>query len=163
MSVVVSDTSPLRCLAHLDLLYLVPEIFEDVLIPPAVAFELENPEGRFQPVHVASLPGVRVVGPSDAGRVQRFRTIERLDPGESEALALALEVRANEVLIDEDAGRRVARTLGITPIGVLGALVRGKQRGLVGEVVPLMDRLKSGLNFYISPELRAEIVRLAGE
>jgi predicted nucleic acid-binding protein len=57
----------------------------------------------------------------------------------------------------------MAKKLGLLPIGVLGILVRAKQRGLLAEVQPLLDRLRSELGFFISDRLRAEILRLAGE
>ena len=41
--IVISDTSPIRALAHLDQLQLLYRIFQEVLIPPAVADELERP------------------------------------------------------------------------------------------------------------------------
>ena len=63
----------------------------------------------------------------------------------------------------EGAGRRMARQLGLLPIGVLGVLIRAKQRGLILEVVPLLDRLRSELGFFISDQLRGEVQRLAGE
>jgi uncharacterized protein len=86
-----------------------------------------------------------------------------LDPGESEALALALELKSSAILIDEAAGREMARRLGLLPIGVLGTLVRAKQRGLISSVGALADRLKSELGFFISTPLRDEILRIAGE
>jgi hypothetical protein len=53
-------------------------------------------------------------------------------------------------LIDEAAGREMARRLGLLPIGVLGTLVRAKQRGPIGVVGPLSD-LESVDRFIPSP------------
>ena len=88
--------------------------------------------------------------------------LEELDAGEAEAIALAIELRA-EVLIEKAEGREVALRLGLSLIGALGILLRLKARGLIGEVLPLLDRLEAELKFFISPSLRAEIRRLAGE
>jgi predicted nucleic acid-binding protein len=57
----------------------------------------------------------------------------------------------------------MAKRLGLSPIGVLGLLVRAKQRGLVTLVQPLLDQLENDLGFFISRSLRSEILRLAGE
>lgn len=158
MAIVVSDTSPIRALAHLDLLALLGELFEQILLPPAVADEL----GRARPsVDLGRLPFASIQKPSDQSKVEEFR--RSLDPGESEALALALEVKASAVLIDEAAGRRMADRLGLTPIGVLALLVRGKHRGLIETVDPLLDRLRNELGFFISEALRQEILRRSGE
>ena len=75
------------------------------------------------------------------GNLNQVRLLlETLDPGESEALALALELETLAVLIDEAAGRAMAKRLGLLPIGVLGTLVKAKQRGLISAVGPLIDR-----------------------
>ena len=52
--IVVSDTSPVRALAHLDQLDLLRRLFEQVLIPPAVADELERPKSKLAPVPLES-------------------------------------------------------------------------------------------------------------
>lgn len=67
------------------------------------------------------------------------------------------------ILIDEAAGRAMAVRLGLHPIGVLGTLVRAKQRGLIDAVGPLMDRLEAEIDFFISEQLPTEILRRAGE
>jgi predicted nucleic acid-binding protein len=161
VAVVVSDTSPIRALAHLGLVDLLRDLFSEALIPPAVAAELQDPPTDSAPFDVSVIPFIRVQIPVDRVQVDQF--LLSLDPGESEALALALEFRADLILIDEVAGRAAAQRLGLAPMGVLGMLVRAKQRGFIGEVKPLMDRLQDELNFFISPRLRAEVLNLAGE
>jgi predicted nucleic acid-binding protein len=161
LAVVVSDTSPVRALAHLGLLELVRHLFGQALVPPAVAGELRAPPAGLPDVGVGQLPFLRVQSPQDQARVQQFR--QSLDPGESEALALALEVQASAVLMDEAAGRAMARQVGLQPLGILGLLLLAKQRGLVPAVSPLMDRLEQELGFFLSAAVRAEVLRLAGE
>jgi predicted nucleic acid-binding protein len=55
---VVSDTSPIRILSHLSHLHLLGDFFDEVLIPPAVAHELEAPESRAVSVPLAQIPSV---------------------------------------------------------------------------------------------------------
>jgi predicted nucleic acid-binding protein len=57
----------------------------------------------------------------------------------------------------------MAKQLGLMPIGVLGTLVRAKQRGLIATVAPKIDRLEQELGFFISASLRAQILKAAGE
>ena len=161
MAIVVSDTSPLRCVGHLRLLDLLPALFEKVFIPPAVVAELRaGPSGPFF-VGLEAISPLEIHAPADTALVQRL--LHRLHLGESEALASAVEIAAEFVLIDEKTGRRVAKELGLTPLGVLGMLVKAKQRGLIPEVAPLLMRLKAELDFRVSVQVQRRILELAGE
>lgn len=161
MSVVVSDTSPIRALEHLGLTWLLQRLYGEVLIPPAVAEELRDTAAGLPPLDWAGISGLRVQAPNDTARV--IELLRELHRGESEAIALAIEVEAAALIVDERAARSVALSLGVRPIGVLGMLVRAKNEGLVAAVGPLMERLRAGIAFRISPVLWAEILRLAGE
>ncbi len=101
---------------------------------------------RHEPREVASIA-------SDGGR---------LDPGEAEAIQLALDLHAELLLIDESAGRRVARRLLIPHTGVLGVLAAAKHRGLIPAVAPLSEKLRS-TGFWISGDLMARVVKDLGE
>jgi predicted nucleic acid-binding protein len=159
--IVVGDTSPVRALVHVGRLDLLPALFEDVVVPPAVVDELRAPAGPFTPIDVRQMPALRIVQPLDMDRILQFSRI--LDRGESEALALALEIHADVVLMDELAGRAVAESVGLVPIGVVGILLRAKANNLVIEVKPLLDRMIHELKFFVSPALRAQTLRRVGE
>jgi len=140
---------------------LLAAIYGEILVPPAVADELQDVSSGFPPIAVSSIPAVRVQAPSDSRLISRFQ--QELDRGESEALALAIEVGAKIILIDEKLGRATAEHEGLQPVGALGVLVRGKQVGLVTAVLPLMDRLRDELGFFMSSELYDKVRRLADE
>jgi len=161
LAVVVSDTSPIRALSHLGRLELLAALFQEIVVPTAVVVELEQPRSRFAPVSVRGLPFVCVRSPQDRDAVDALR--ETLGPGEAEAIILAEELHAEAILIDEAAGRAVALRRGLRPIGVLGTLLRGKERGLIREISPLLDRLQNELGFFISRRLRDDTLRQAGE
>jgi len=161
MAVVVSDTSPIRALAHHELLHVRSVLFGEVHVPPAVAQELSHPPSRFESVDLGSLPWITLRQPGDRERVRQLQA--ELDLGETEALALAEEIHADAVLIDEAAGRSVASRLGLPVVGTLGMLLRARQRGMCQELRPLLDRLQGQLRFRISPALRDHILREAGE
>ncbi len=160
MRIIVSDTSPVRALDHLGLLEMLPKLFDEIVIPPAVLKEVESSRSTFRAVELAKYPWLKLRVPSDATRVKQL--LQELDNGEAEAIVLALELRA-EVLIDEHDGREVARRLGLARVGALGILLRLKSRELIKDVLPLVDRLEDELKFFISAELRAEIKQLASE
>jgi predicted nucleic acid-binding protein len=159
--VVVSDTSPIRALAHLGRIHLLRDLFDAVVVPPVVDEELRHPPIQSPAVDVRQFEYISVRAPSDHRRVADLS--RTLDPGESEALALALELGVSAILIDEAAGRAMAVRLGLLPVGVLGVLVRAKQRGMINRVGPLVDSLEGELGFFVSESLRIEILPQAGE
>lgn len=160
MPIVVSDTSPLRALDHLGHLALLSRLFEGVLIPPTVRDELLRPRRRFRPVSVDQIPGAVVRAPAHEEVVAEL--LGRLGRAEAEAIALAAELNA-AVLIDERAGRLVAAQLGLQITGVVGLLVEAKARGLIPVVMPLLERLRGELGFFLSRELLQDVRRQSGE
>ena len=117
MSIVVSDTSPIRALAHLELLPLLGELYDEVVIPPAVFDELTRKGKRFTPLSPADLALFRLREPAlDVPQTAEFL---ELDAGEREAIRLALELSADGLLIDEHCGRQVATAFGLRVTGTL--------------------------------------------
>ena len=85
-----------------------------------------------------------------------------LDRGESEALALAHEIGARFVLVDERAARRLCLELGLIPVGTLGVLMRAKERGLIYSIRDRIYKL-SEAGFYLSERVKQEVLNLASE
>jgi predicted nucleic acid-binding protein len=159
--IVVSDTSPLRALAHLQRLDWLAQLFESVYIPPGVANELEFPPSPLFSVNCRDYAFLLVRQPANVARVAEFRQL--LDLGEAEALALAEELGAHHVLMDEAAGRRIAAEAGFRVLGTLGIILEAKSRGWCAEIAPYLDRLEVELRFFIAPELRQTILQQACE
>lgn len=159
--VVVSDTSPLRALQALDRITLIEHIYGRVLVPPAVVTELAANAPRLGPFVVTAYPFLVTQAPTDLANVARLH--EELNIGEAEALALAVETRAEAVLIDESDGRKVAARLGLRTVGVLALLVEAKSRGLVPAIAPLMDILDERISFRVSQAVRRRVLEDAGE
>lgn len=134
--IVVADASPLSNLNLVGRLDLLEKLFSEELVPPAVAREVCAP-GSPLPLDVSQETWIRVQAPTLAVIPE---TLD-LDLGEREAIALALEVGANRILIDEKAGRDRACQLGLVVLGVLGVLVLAKRRGILALVRPVIDDL----------------------
>jgi predicted nucleic acid-binding protein len=152
--IVVSDTSPLTALLTVGRAELLRDLFGEVVIPPAVRDELIR--------HHAALPDfLRVAAPHDRGEIERLGL--SLGAGESEAIVLAKELHADYLLMDEYEGRRVAIRAGLRVTGVLGVLIRAKDKGLIASIGPLIDRMMAEAGIYVAPEIVADALRLAGE
>jgi predicted nucleic acid-binding protein len=91
-----------------------------------------------------------------------FTSRGRLGDGEREAIALAFEIGADAVLIDERAGRRVAEEAGLKVIGTLGLLLEAKRAGHVTTIRAELDKLLE-TSFFLSPQLCYHVLRMAGE
>ena len=159
---VVSDTSVLLNLCRVSTEGLLPELFREVWIPPAVAEEFSRLAVSLPRFHGLVLPGWVRIAP--AVRVAaEVRTCPDLDSGETEALSLALELHADAVLMDEAAGRRAASILKVPVVGVAGILLRAKEQGLIPAVRPVLTQLREEAGFWLHPEFEAEVLRLASE
>ena len=160
--IVVSDTSPILNLARIGRLDLLASLYNQVLIPPAVHAELTRPrDAVFPSLDLALFPWLILDTPRDQTRVEELRAI--LDDGEAEAIVLAVERRAELLLVDERRGRRAAQTLGLRVTGLLGVLAEAKRAGLIALVKPVLDELIQDARFWIGPDLYDEVLAEMGE
>ena len=157
----VSDTSPFIALNSIGRLGLLPQLFDTVIVPPAVADELKSvllPDWvRVLSVPVVSIPVVSI----PEGAIPRARGAG-LGRGEIEAVNLALHLRPDRLLLDDGEGRREARRLGLRVTGVLGLLVAAKRSGLLPAIRPEVDTLRTS-GFRISEGLYKELLASCGE
>ena len=84
---------------------------------------------------------------------------KRLDNGESEAIALSLQLGADFLVMDEWKGRRVAQEMGLQIIGVVGILTAAKRKAVISEVKPILDELISMVGFRIHPSIYAATLK----
>jgi predicted nucleic acid-binding protein len=161
---VVSNTSPLLNLAIIEHLDLLQQQFGEVWVPPGVVEELcvgENLPGSATVAEAIEAGWIQVAKVGDQALVRTLR--RELDQGEAEAIALALQVQAGRVLLDEREGRRVAKTLGLQVTGVLGVLLRARHTGHLPSLRDSMVRLRNEAGFHIGNELFVHVLREGGE
>ena len=126
---VVSDTSPLNYLVLIEAIGVLPVLFSDIYVPPAVMEELLHPAAP-QPVRDwANAPPewLRIRAPG--GIVE----VPGLGRSETEAIALAEELHADAILIDERDGSRIAHQRGIAVVGTLAVLANAVVQNLVNQ------------------------------
>jgi hypothetical protein len=160
--IVVANSTPLVYLAALSDFDLLPQLFQTVLIPPAVYREVA--------VEGSALPVGRAVD-SSLDRwlfVRELPTTARLSPpraihsGEFEVIVLAHEIRPDAVLLDDRAAVLWARDLGLTVLPTATIYTHAKRRGLIPAVRPKLDQLRQA-GFWLKAADHQEILRLVGE
>lgn len=160
--IVVSNASPLVSLAAIGRFDLLQDLYGTIEIPQAVHHEVV--------ILGLGRPGADEVGESgwitcrkvsDPAVVTALEV--RLDRGEAEAIALAVELRADLLLMEERLGRAEAARFGLRMIGTLGILIEARGRGLVERIGPILDELQHRAGFRVSDVLRERVLRAAGE
>ena len=162
---VVSDTSPITNLAAINQLNLLQRLYTCLVIPTAVYNEMVRVD-KLVPgaVEVQTLPWIQTQTVASSQQVRVFReSQENIDLGEAEAIILALELKADLLLMDERRGRAVAMSYGLQVTGLLGVLLQAKGNRLIPAVKPLMERLIEQADFRVSNQLYATILEFAGE
>ena len=141
---VVSNSTPLIAFARIGELELLRRIVGHVCIPAAVWDEITGATNRAGADEVQRAAWIEVRTPTSVGR----DLTALLDQGEAETIALAEELGASEVLLDERAARALASARGLQIIGSAGLLVRAKERGLIDAVQPYLQRMRAqGVRF----------------
>lgn len=152
--IVVSDTTAITTLIKAGREGLLAELFGEVLVPNAVFQELL----RSHPILPAFLRRAEITDSADVAALG-----SQLGRGESEAIVLAFELKADFLLIDERRGRRIAQERHLKIIGLLGIVLLAHGRGLIAAVRPLLLELQSKGRAYLAPELVEATCRSVGE
>lgn len=160
MSILIADSGPLIVLARIQRLDLLSCAAERVVVPQAVAMEctrdLALPGAQYLSVALEKSPFA-----VEAPEPTSLRFPESLGPGERAALSLASE-RSAPLLMDDLVARNFAAKQGLVTIGVAGLLLLAKQKRVIPWVRPLIESL-SEQRYFLSPALRAEVLKRAGE
>jgi predicted nucleic acid-binding protein len=152
--IVVADTSPLNYLILINQISVLEALYGRILVPHAVHEEMltlkapptvrawaQNPPHWFE-----------LLSPS----TNLHPPVERLDRGETEAIALAEELHSDWLLIDEAAGRNEAIRRGLQTIGTLGILREGHRAGLLNLKIAIQQLQTT--NFRIPTEIIAKLL-----
>ena len=156
---VISNNSPLVALSTLDLLFLLRELYTEVLIPEEVQSEFLAIEQTTRQAALDNSPWITTVSltiplnPADYGG---------LGAGEAAVFALAEEHRADLVILDDREARQYAEQIKLPMKGTVGILLEAKERGLIEAIKPLLNLLlDSGAR--LAPRIIDRALKLAGE
>jgi len=161
---VASNTSPISNLAIIGRLDLLRVQFREIWIPTAVDSELKHLSHHAALDHIQSALHDGWIKPRAIRDDKLARLLAAtLDPGEAEAIALALELPADLILLDEKDGRSAAVGAGLRVTGVLGVLLRAKVAGQIQLLRPEIEALRTQAHFFLSPRLLRQAFEIAGE
>jgi predicted nucleic acid-binding protein len=126
--IVVADTSPINYLILIGEIEVLPALFHQVMVTPSVCEELKRPHApdavrawiAQPPAWLETRAPAKSPGPD----------LAHLDAGERDAILLAEELGADQIIIDEIRGRREAKRRELPYIGTLGVLLPGAKQGL---------------------------------
>jgi predicted nucleic acid-binding protein len=152
--IVVADSSPLIVLANIGHVEILPRLFGEVIIPPQVESEvLAASHVDAASKLIASKPAWLSVQAPSANP-----TIPSLGAGETAAINLAEELRADLLLIDEVRGRNAAVTRKIRISGTIGVLELAASENLL-DLKDAFERIKQ-TDFWISHQLLDDRLKL---
>ena len=154
---IVCDTSPLLLFARADRLGLLPALYQRVVVPGAVLQEVnvqaDEPARQIQ-VHVQQ----DVFQRKEARGKSLDAVVEDMGRGERAAIALARELDAELVVLDDEQGRTEARRHGLSITGSIGILIEAKERDVIASMRRELDRLvEEGL--WIDEQLYDRVLR----
>ena len=127
--IVVADTSPLNYLIQIELDILLPRLYGQIIVPPAVLKELLHPAApAIVRAWSSSLPAWIQSPPVIS---QPDEDLADLGPGEQQAIQISSQLGAGLLLIDERKGRTAAIRRGLQTTGTLGVLLSAARLGWI--------------------------------
>jgi hypothetical protein len=154
---VFSNTTPLFAFSALRRLDVIQRICGRLFVAESVIEECAV-GGLITVPDLKTFPWIQIV-PSPSAPDPRFFA---LDAGERDTLSVALERKADWVLIDERLGRNLAEYYGLAVVGTLGMLLKAKKSGLLPAFLPEVRKLQD-FGFCYQENLVQRLAELAGE
>lgn len=157
--IVVSDTSPISNLLQIGEIDLLRKLFVKLVIPNEVFAEICRIENHRE--FLTAQDWIETAALSNTNL--RDSLADELDSGEAEAIALAIELQADYLLIDEIKGRQIAESFGIKVTGIIGVLIKAKEERLIPAVRPYLQKLVNDAGFWLDPKLIEKILGIVKE
>jgi uncharacterized protein len=160
--VIISDTTTISNLFIIQKLWILQQLYKEIIIPTSVYDELLKLEGlghNIDQLKLANWLKVQSLQNKDLFII----LTDLIDRGEAEAIALAKELNADLLIIDETKGRHFAKKLNLQVIGLVGILLLAKQQLIIPNVKEVLLELKIKAGFWLSNEVYTMALSLARE
>ena len=150
MTSIVADASPLIVLFKSELEFILPNLFDRILVPGAVYDEiLAGDEHDRARKHLSATDWITRV----EAELLEPELQYALGRGESEVILLARKLGGTRVLLDDSAARKAAKAFGVPFVGTGGVLVMAYRKGLISSFDSALDAV-TGSGLWISPEIQ---------
>jgi len=151
--IIIADSTPLHYLVEIDKQDVLKELFGKVIIPQGVSEELQHANAPQKVRHwFLNLPEWIEVRQAD---LSFFHPEKKIGKGEHQAIALAIEIKADAILADDRGATLEARRANLLTIPTLNILEQAARRNLIDLEDTIDHLLKTG--FYVSPKLIEEV------
>jgi len=158
---VVCNSSPLIHLSKAGRLSLLRDFFQEILVPREVLTEsVENSGGAKDAKEIKEADWIHPLSIEDMDLKKALKLT--LDDGEAAAIVLALEQKADIVLMDDYDGRAVAKEYDLMVTGTIGILLKAKLEGKIPSLRHDLDVLRES-GFWLGEELYLKILEQANE
>ena len=138
--IIVTNSTPIIAFSRINQMELLRTIVGKLLIPTEVANELsEYGKGKKKSLDLSKYQWITIQDIQDKSKMRLL--LPSLDRGEAEVIELAIEVKADLILIDELTGRKVAESFDLNVIGSAGILIKAKDSGKIQAVKPYLDEM----------------------
>lgn len=156
--VIVSDTTAISNLIQFGEIQLLQKIFGEIIIPRTVQKELLKLKSHSILVNkFIHFDWVTVKNSTQSPNFKQLKKV--LDDGEAEAISMAIELKADFLIIDEKEGRRIASEKDLKVIGTLGVLIEARKRGFIESLEKKALELKEK-GFWVSQGLINQIIEI---
>ncbi|OAV44241.1 DUF3368 domain-containing protein [Lewinella sp. 4G2] len=156
--IVVSDTSAISNLYQIGLIDVLKDLYGQIVISPGVHHELSRVQAQAD--FLFETDWIIVKHPTDQLLLKKL--LDQLDLGESESIVLAIELKAEYLIIDERLGRSIATEYGIQITGILGVLIQAKKLGLIDNVSDKITALRE-IGLWLNDKLIKHVLDSLGE
>lgn len=158
---IVCDSSTLISLSSINHLWILKKLSDRVIIPEKVYEEVVIVgSGKPGAIEIGKSAWLERKTAANLDYVKKLCKI--LNTGESEAIALAKELKADLIVLDDELARKIARNEGFKVSGLLALLVKAKEEQLIPSVKPILNELKAK-GFYLSETLYNKILEESKE
>lgn len=148
--IVISDTSSLILFQKIEELELLEKLYKQIYTTPEVAEE-----------YGLELPKWIIIKKVKDTKYQNLLNTQ-IDLGEASAMALAIEINCDLIIIDDLKARKLAKQLNLKITGSLGIITKAKEKNIIENIKPILDKILK-TNFRISKVIINELLRINNE